>query len=150
MNVGENALRFLQDNVTMDETGTGHVTQKKYIEFMGTMGVTKEVLDVMNAAHGELYNGMYRYNHHALSTSVDEAKKNGTDPTKQKVVLSINVPNGSVTMTTSAAKSYPIPRQPGETITKTMVTSLDIRQVRHFDKELCRSCEDEMRRQLGI
>lgn len=150
MAIGETALDFLKKEATMDERNVGHVTQKKYLEFMGQNGVTKEVLDAVNTAHRELTNGMYMFNNEQLTSQVATAKKEGRDPSREKATLSINIPNGSIVMTTHAAKTYPIPRQPGATVTKTNITQLDFNQNRLMDKQLCASCEEEMRKQLGL
>lgn len=145
---GATAYDFLQKEATKDERGTFHVTQKKYFELMAANGITRDVIEAVEKAHGGMMNGMYQFNAAQLKDSIAEAKKDGRDPSKEKVRLSINVPNGSITMESAAAKSYPIPREPGKTVTKTMVTTLVINKTRSLDKDLCAATEAEMSKQL--
>ena len=93
---------------------------------------------------------MYRYVNNMNVKAVKSAQKNHEDPTKVKVALSCNIPGGSIVVSQVPTKSYPIPNKPGETTTKFNVTTCDIRQTRHFDKEMLRTCEDEMKALLKM
>lgn len=150
MAVGETGLAFLQKEATVDDRGVSHVTQKKYLEYMAQNGVTSDVVKAYTSAHEELVNGAYLYAAGRLTDQVEEAKKAGRNPFAEKASIGINIPNGSIDLTITAAKTYPIPKKPGETVTRTMVGNLDIRQQRLMDKGICAAAEEEMRKQLGI
>ena len=150
MATGETAHAFLQREATVDERGTSHVTQKKYLEFMANNGVTAEVLRAISDSHEELLNGMHMYNSERLKTQVEEAKKAGRNPFAERTAISVNIPNGSINLAMTAAKVYPIPRKPGESVTRTCVCSLDWRQERLLDKTMCANTEAEMAKQLGL
>lgn len=150
MAIGETGLAFLQKEATVDDRGVSHVTQKKYLEFMAQNGVTLDVIKAHTAAHEELVNGSYLYAADRLKDQVAEAKKAGRNPFTEKASIGINVPNGSIDLTLTAAKVYPLPKKPGETVTRTMVGKLDFRQNRLMDKNICASAEEEMRKQLGL
>lgn len=148
--LGESAKKFLEENVTTDERGNAHLTQKKYQEFMAANGITKEMLDAKAEVDKELINGSYLYASDELAKKVKKAKSDGNDPTKEVMSLSIGIPSGSINMDIIAAKSYPVPRNPGESITKTNVCRLDIRQTRFLEKETVSACEADMAKLLGI
>ena len=142
---GENAYEFLCKEATQDERGTYHVTQKNYMSFMAQNGITKDVMEAVDNVHGELYNGMYRFNIEKLKENGDIAVKEGRDPKAERVVTVINCPGGNIRMVSNMAKTYPIPKQPGETVTKPAVSSLEHNRLRLMDKELVSSCEEEIR-----
>ena len=150
MTAGETALAFLKKEATITDNGVGHVTQKNYQNFMAENGVTADMLKTITNVHQELVTGMYLFNNERLVEQVDEAKKAGRNPYTEKVVTSVNIPNGSIVLSTTAAKTYPIPRKPGETVTRTCVGVLDFRQDRMLDKDICAAAEKEMRAQLNL
>ena len=150
MAIGETGLAFLQKEATVDERGTCHVTQKKYLEFMASSGVPLEVIKAVNSAHEELVVGMYQHTNERLKEQVAEAIKAGRNPFAEKASIGVNIPSGSIDFTMTAAKTYPIPRKPGESVTRTCVGNLDFRQNRLMDKTVCAAAEEEMRKQLNI
>ena len=150
MALGEEGLSFLEAEATEDEKGNSHVTQKKFLEFMASRGVPKGVIDSYNSASEELINGMYRFVNKKLTEKVKQAKKNGTDPSKESAKITTNIPNGSICVEQKAAKTYPIPKEPGKSVTRPCVTSLDINQKRLFDKDMLAESEESMKKLLGI
>ena len=150
MAIGETGLAFLQKEATVDERGVYHVTQKKYQEYMTASGVTQDVLKAVNDAHSELIAGMYTHTNDRLKEQVAEAVKAGRNPFAEKASIGVNIPGGSIDLSMTAAKTYPIPRKPGESVTRTCVASLDFRQHRLMDKGICAAAEEEMRKQLKI
>lgn len=148
--IGESALEFLKENCTVNEEGNAHLTQKKYENFMAANGITHEMMEAKANADKELLNGAYLYTNEQLKSKVEAAQKDGRDATKESVSLTIGIPNGSIAMSADASKTYPVPRKPGENITKTNVVRLDIRQSRMLDKEMMMSCEEQMAKLLGL
>lgn len=148
--IGDNALSFIKENATVDENGNARVTQKKYLEFLEQNGITKEIIESKEEVDKELLNGAYRYTNEQLTSKVEAALKEGKDATKESASLIIAIPSGSINLTADAAKTYPVPRKPGESITKTNVVRLDIKQTKILDKELTESCEAQMAKLLGL
>lgn len=147
--MAETALDFLKKEATVDERGTAHVTQKKYVEFMEAHGVTKEVLEAHNDATNDLVNGMYQFNSQRLKDHIAKAKKAGEDPQKATVRTVINIPSGNIQMTSTGAKNYPVPGSDTR-VTKVNVTSLQINQQRMINKDLIEDMEREIKKSLGL
>lgn len=150
MALGEEAHSFLKQETTLDEKNHFHLTQKKYLEFMASRGCPKPVLESVNSGHEELVNGIYRLVNEQLEKQVKEAKKAGRDATKECAGCTVNIPNGSICYEQRAAKTYPIPKEPGKTVTRTCVGSLDINQKRLFDKDMLQDSEAAMKKLLNI
>lgn len=148
--LGENARSFLKEHSTIDENGNAHLSQKAYMDFMAANGVTKEMMDARQEADKELLNGIYLFTTDQLQEKVKKVKEEGGDPSKETVSTTVRIPNGSIDLDLTASKSYPVPRNPGESITKTNVCRLDIRQSRYLDKEMVSSCEADMAKLLGL
>lgn len=150
MALGETGYEFLKKEATIDDRGSAHVTQKKYMEFMSSNGLTKEIMEAYKNAHAELVNGMYMFNKDQLIEQIDRAKKEGRDPAKEKMSTAVNIPCGNIALESFAKKSYPVPKQPGQTVDKYMVNKLTFTQTRLFDKELCSTTESELQKKLGM
>ncbi len=147
---GNEALKFLEKESTFNETSkTWTVSQKSFMDWMKSQGITEETYKSVNEAQQELINGVYRFSNGKLVDQVQATKKSGGDAGKESVKVSVTIPKGSIVMETHASKTYPVPGK-SERVTKTCVTTLDIRQQRLLDKDLCSSCEDEMRKLLGL
>lgn len=154
MSLGENAKEFLKKESTVDEKGVRHLTQKKYMEFMSSMGATKEVLETVNNATSELINGMYSIN---TDSVLDQIKK-GEDPLKVKATTVVTVPNGSMRITNTGASIHPIPGQPGKQSVSVNKGTVKIIQDRTLDKEMVQNARNsvvdamtaEMKKQLGL
>lgn len=145
----QTAFDFLKKEATVNDHGVSHVTQKNYMDFMAAHGVTKEVIDATTEAHQELINGMYHYVGDRLKERIPEVKKAGEDPMRAKEKIVVNIPNGSISMEMTAAKTFPVPNQDHK-VTKTAVTTLQINQQRLMDKNLCADMEASIKKDLGL
>lgn len=144
------AIDFVRQNAVADDSGNYRIAQKKYMEYMASQGIPKEVMQAYREADTNLLNAMYEFNAEEMLKRCEEDKKNGDDPSKRVIKLSVTVPDGAYKMTTYGAKQYPLPNKSGETITKTMVTRLTIDQDRKLDKALCVSYEKKLADLLGV
>lgn len=144
------AIDFVRQNATADDSGNYRIAQKKYMEYMASQGIPKEVLQAYREADTSLINAMYEFNAEEMLKRCEEAKKNGEDPSDRVVKLSVAVPDGAYKLTTYSAKQYPLPNKHGETITKTMVARLTIDQDRKLDKSLCETYEKKLADLLGV
>lgn len=144
------AIDFVRQNATADDSGNYRISQKKYTEYMASQGIPKEVLQVCREADTNLINAMYEFNAEEMLKRCEEDKKNGEDPSKRVVKLSVAVPDGAYKLTTYSAKQYPLPNKNGETITKTMVARLTIDQDRKLDRSLCETYEKKLADLLGV
>lgn len=144
------AIDFVRQNAVADDSGNYRIAQKKYMEYMASQGIPKEVMQAYREADTNLLNAMYEFNAEEMLKRCDEDKKNGDDPSKRVIKLNVTVPDGAYKMITYGAKQYPLPNKSGETITKTMVTRLTIDQDRKLDRALCVSYEKKLADLLGV
>lgn len=150
MAIGDIGYEFLKKNATADARGVNHVKMKDYLAFMEENGLSRTVLDAKDAADRELINGLYRYNGEQLQEAIKKAKEEGRDPSKEKVITTVNILKGNMQMSCSAAKVHPVPNRKGETVTKFMVTQLHIEQTRQLDRETMVAYEDKVKECLGL
>lgn len=153
MSTNNSALEFLRDNMTQDENGDFHLTQKKYEEYMSSTGVTKDILSAVDSAQRDLVNAMYAVNAEELIKRVEKDKEEGKsqeDISKNDVLFAVNVPDGSIKLTNTASKTYPIPGQKDQYTTKFMVAKLEINQKRKLDADQCRTYEDQVATLMGF
>ena len=150
MALGEVGKKFMEEHAREDERGVYHVTQKEYTGYMSSQGISKDILDAKKSADQELVNGMYLFGHDQLMNRVNKDIKDGGDGRSQKVEMSVNIPDGSISMSVNSHRAYPKPNQQGEKVDKVNVTNLQINQQRLLDKAQMKDCESEMKKKLGL
>ena len=144
------ALDFLRQNAETDANGNFHLTQKNWAKYMSDSGITGDIIKAYHSAEKDLINAMYVYNAEEILKRCEQAKKDGKDPSKEAVAFTVNIPDGSIKFETVAAKTYPIPNEPGQKITKTMCGKLSFQQIRKLDSTVLKSYEEQLAKALGF
>jgi len=144
-------LEFIKENSQANDKGVHHMSQKAFMEFMSKEGVTKDVYAAVHDAESKFYNGMYEYVGEQLKDSVSEAKKDGRDPKEEKVSLVVNIPDGRISLSAQACRSFKVPGgDPNERVHRPMYFDLDIEQKRTLDKEMISRTEEDIKKLLGL
>lgn len=147
MTISANNLDFLRREATTDEKGNLHLTRKKYYEFMNNNGITKDILDAVDSARSELTNAVISVANDRLLEKCEADQKDGKsaeDIAKNTQWFTVNTPKGNLKWNVVASKTYSIPNQKDETVTKRVVGKLMINEPGLIDKDMYASYEDRM------
>ena len=147
------AIEFLRQNATKDESGNFHLKQKDWSTFMAEGGITEEVMKAYHDRESELLNAISEVTVDELFARCEAGLKEGKsveDLKDEAVTFTARIPDGSIKYETKATKTYPIPNEPGKSVTKYLVGKLTVNQNRKIDSATLTSRQDELAKLLGL